>query len=704
MKLSLGPTRLYLAGLVLLALTAVVFIPAAFDLQPFVSPSLPSQIVLLYTLETIVFLVITIFAFVLARSLYKLLMERRTGKPGARFRTRLVMSMIVLTLLPAFALFAFGFLLVNRSIDKWFSVPVDRIFETTAEIQTEWAGEHEIAARGALLEIAAERPEDLDRAAENLRLEAIAFLNSAGDVVRNSRGATNYLQAFREQLLPRDGQTRSGTEPLLITQPDGSLVGMVRIDGPEEIQFVAAAFHPPEHFQELTQTIAAERLNYNTLIEDRVFYRDTYVSILFLMTILVLFAAVWTGLFLSKRITIPIEALAGATKEISAGNLDYRVDVIADDELGSLVGLFNDMAGQLKVTTQELDDRRRYTETILESIPTGVISIDDEYRVTKINRAARTMFSIEDPGTLKDILSRDDLDQIDELLRVCQQEGTTTREMTLRAGKTLSDTGAADEGVHSAVIASQLTTGGFVLVVEDLTEVAKAQKATAWREVARRLAHEIKNPLTPIQLSAERIARNVERAPAMDTHTASVIRECVDSIVGEVGSLKELVNEFGRVARLPSISRLPTPVKNLVDRTVALYEDRFNGTRVLVDIPDDLPPLLMDGQQIKRVLINLIDNALDAMSGQKDKELQIDCELVRDQTMARLTVTDSGHGIAPEDKDRLFAPYFSTRKGGTGLGLAIASRIVADHGGYIGAESNGRGTRFIVEIPVWQES
>ena len=699
MKVSLGPTRLYLAGLVLLVLAAVVFVQAAFDLRPFVSPSLPSQIVLLYTLSTIVFLVLTIFAFILARSLYKLLMERRTGKPGARFKTRLVMSMIVLTLIPSFALFAFAFGLVNRSIDKWFSIPVDTFFEMTEEIQTKWAREHETAARGALLEIAAEQPEDLDRAAENLRLEAVAILNGAGEMLRSSRGAAAYLPAFRKQLLQQDGQTQSGTAPLLITQPDGSLVGIVPIDGPEQSQFVAAAFHSAERFQELTETIAA----YNTLIEDRLFYRNTYILIPLLMTILVLFATVWTGLFLSKRITIPIEALSGATKEISAGNLDYRVDVIADDELGSLIGLFNDMAGKLKVTTAELDDRRRYTETILESIPTGVISIDDEYQVTKINRAARTMFAIEDPGTLKDIFSRDDIDQIGELLRVCQQEGTTTREMTLQAGGVLSDTETGG-GVHIAVIASQLTTGGFVLVVEDLTEVAKAQKATAWREVARRLAHEIKNPLTPIQLSAERIARNVQRTPTMDTHTASVIRECVDSIVGEVGSLKELVNEFGRVARLPSISREPTQVKNLVDRTLALYEDRFNGTRVLAEIPDDLPPLLMDGQQIKRVLINLIDNALDAMSGQDDKELQIGCELVRDQTMARLSVADSGHGIAPEDKDRLFAPYFSTRKDGTGLGLAIASRIVADHGGYIGAESNGQGTRFIVEIPVWQKS
>ena len=190
----------------------------------------------------------------------------------------------------------------------------------------------------------------------------------------------------------------------------------------------------------------------------------------------------------------------------------------------------------------------------------------------------------------------------------------------------------------------------------------------------------------------------------MNTQTVEVIRECVDSIVGEVGSLKALVNEFGRVAQLPSISRKPTPLKALVDRTLALYEDRFNGTRVRSEIPEGLPPLMLDGLQIKRVLINLIDNALDSMSGQIDKELRIDCELVRDNTMARLSIADSGHGISPEDKDRLFTPYFSTRKDGTGLGLVIASRIVADHGGYIGAESNGHGARFIIELPVCQES
>ena len=703
MKASFAPKRLYLAGLALLVLALAVFVQAAFNLESFLSPSFPNQIVLFFTLSTIVFLVLTVSAFILARSLFKLLMERRSEKPGARFKTRLVMSMILLTLFPAIALFAFAFGLVNRSIDKWFSVPVDRVFETAADIQTEWTTEHESAARGALMEIAAELPVDLDRTASNLRLDAVAVLDETGRVVRGSSNATAYAEVFREQLIQANGETRAAAPPILVAQPDGSLVGLVPVTGSEAPLFVAAAFHRPDHLEDLTQTISAEFNNYEQLIADRWFYRDIYVQILALMTILVLFAAVWTGLFLSKRITVPIEALSGATREISAGNLNHRVDVKAEDELGMLVGLFNNMAGRLQVTTAELEDRRRYTETILESIPTGVISIDEENRVTKINRAARTMFSIENAETLEDILNPNDLEQIGELLRLCRQEGASTREMTLQTDPVTPNAGAGD-GVHSAVNVSQLATGGYVIVVEDLTEVAKAQKATVWRDVARRLAHEIKNPLTPIQLSAERIARNVDRSKAMNTQTAEVIRECVDSIVGEVGSLKALVNEFGRVAQLPSISRKPTPLKALVDRTLALYEDRFNGIRVRSEIPEGLPPLMLDGLQIKRVLINLIDNALDSMSGQIDKELRIDCELVRDNTMARLSIADSGHGISPEDKDRLFTPYFSTRKDGTGLGLVIASRIVADHGGYIGAESNGHGARFIVELPVCQES
>jgi nitrogen fixation/metabolism regulation signal transduction histidine kinase len=258
---------------------------------------------------------------------------------------------------------------------------------------------------------------------------------------------------------------------------------------------------------------------------------------------------------------------------------------------------------------------------------------------------------------------------------------------------------------HSAVTASRLTTGGFIFVVEDLTEVVRAQKASTWREVARRLAHEIKNPLTPIQLSAERISRNVSKLPAPSPRVSAVVTECVDAIIDEVSSLKNLVDEFVRFARLPAVSRMPNSMRELIDKTLALYEERMDGISITQDIPENLPLILMDPMQMKRVLVNLIDNALEALSGEPAKSIKITCDLARDGTMARLTLEDTGRGIAPEDRDRLFTPYFSTRKNGAGLGLAIASRIVADHAGYIGVEPNvPRGTRFVIELPVCQES
>jgi len=259
------------------------------------------------------------------------------------------------------------------------------------------------------------------------------------------------------------------------------------------------------------------------------------------------------------------------------------------------------------------------------------------------------------------------------------------------------------------VTAGRLATGGTVLVVEDLTEVVRAQRASAWREVARRLAHEIKNPLTPILLSAERITRNVERLPAATPRVTTVIRECVDLILDEVSSLKNLVDEFVRFARLPTVARLPSSLRDLVEKTMALYEGRMEGVAATIALPEDLPLVLIDPMQMKRVLINLIDNALDALSDQHDKTiprtLSIIADLARDSTMVRLTIADTGRGITAEDRERLFTPYFSTRKEGTGLGLSIVSRIIADHGGYIGAESNSpRGTRFVIEIPVCLES
>jgi len=683
---------LYVAGFLLLTLALLVFVQAAFNLNPFLSPSLLNQTTLLYTLSTFIFLVLLIFAFVLVRTLIKVWVERRQQKPGSQFKTSLLMSMIALTLVPAILLFWFAFGLVNRSIDKWFSAPVDDIYKATDEMNRQWRLEREDVARSILSHASAQPRADLDNIRRDFNLEGLFVLDESGSVLRSS-SVRNLTPNIAAQALP----ALSNLDETFL-ELGAEWIAAQRVDGPNGKQIFVAVFRTPDQMTNLTSEIATSRDRYNELNEHRKSYRDTYVYMLLLMTVLVLFAAVWIGLFLSKRITVPIEALSEATREISSGNLNHRVAVTARDELGLLVSLFNDMAEQLQGSAQELESRRRYMEIILENIPSGVISVDADLRINKINRAASTMFPANGPNqptTLDEIFSGDDLAAIRQVLHDAQTTSVTREIAFVAPGRP----------AHSVVTATQLRAGGFVLVVEDLSEVVRAQTANAWREVARRLAHEIKNPLTPIQLSAERIGRNVARLPGAAPRVTNVIEECVQSIVEEVSSLKHLVDEFVRFARLPAVSRVPNSMKELIDRTMALYEDRLGGVSVSIDVAETLPPVLLDSLQMRRVFVNLLDNALEALAGEPAPELRIRCELARDETMARLTISDTGRGIAPDDRARLFTPYFSTRKTGTGLGLAISSRIIADHGGYIAVEPNSpKGTRFVIELPVCQES
>jgi nitrogen fixation/metabolism regulation signal transduction histidine kinase len=680
-------TKLYIAGAVLVVLAGILFAQQAFK-EAFIPASQPDEILLLYALSTLIFVILLVFTFILLRTVVKVLIERKQGKPGSRFKTSLLLMLGVLTLLPAVSVFAYAYGLVNRSIDKWFGGPVDKIVSTSMQIdQTaqQWQQEN---ARAILQNLTLDLPSDFDRTQSTLQLRALLLVRPNGEIETGSARESKDPKGLVTTAL---GALGSNSDAFI--SQDGNWVGARRL--PDGKRILVAVFPTRQDIAALSSELTKDKVDYDELKSNRLVFRSTYGMILLLMTVLVLFAAVWLGLFLAKRVTKPIEALAEATREISSGNLNYRVEIEAADELGMLVGLFNDMALRLQGTTAELETRRRYMEIILETIPTGVISLDPDLRIHTVNRAARTMFSVSTATRLEDLFKGDDLKEIEALLNEATEEGIA-REISFQT---------PGRPANNAVTASRLAAGGFVLVVEDLTEVVRAQRASAWRDVARRLAHEIRNPLTPIQLSAERISRNLARVPGAPPRVTTVIQECVGAIVDEVSSLKHLVDEFVRFARLPTVSRVPQSMRELVDRTLALYEGRMEGVVLAVEVPNDLPMILMDSMQMRRVLINIIDNALEALSGQPERSLRIHCELARDGTMARLTVEDTGAGIQDEDRERLFTPYFSTRKGGTGLGLSISSRIVADHGGYIGVEPNvPRGTRFVIDLPVCQES
>lgn len=687
-------SKLYIAGGILLAVTLalMVFVQAAFNLSSVISPTEPNEILLAYTLSTIIFLVLLVFGFILLRILVKVWAERRAGKPGSRFKTSLLKMLGILTLIPAISVFAYAYGLVNRSLDKWFSVPVDRVFETTRKIEgLNHAWEYE-NARSLVNYLAANLPADLGDARESLKMRAVVLLDSRGSVVEVASET-----GIDAAALARKAYESLGEEPgdiaLLM---DDSWVAARQVQQGNERHTLVGILPAQTEVATLNDLIAAEEADYRKLKEDKNAYRDRYAAVLGIMTVLVLFAAVWLALFLSKRITVPIEALAAATREISKGNLDHRVSgVTAPDELGMLVQHFNEMAARLQSATAELDTRRRYMEIILENIPSAVIAVDADLRVQTLNRAARTMFGVDKAEGLQEVFRVADLQNVQTLLSEAENR-PVTRELSFHT---------PGSPTESAVTVNRLSAGGFVLVVEDLTEIVRAQKASAWREVARRLAHEIKNPLTPIQLSAERISRNIGRLPSATPRVAAVMQECVGAITDEVSSLKNLVDEFVNFARLPMVSRVPHNLRELVEKTVGFYEGRREGLRISLRIPEDLPLVLVDPVQMKRVLIIILDNALEALSQEPEPSLVITCELARDGAMARLAIEDNGCGIAPEDRERLFAPYFTTRKDGTGLGLSIASRIVSDHGGYIGVEPNSpKGTRFIIELPVCQES
>jgi PAS domain S-box-containing protein len=425
----------------------------------------------------------------------------------------------------------------------------------------------------------------------------------------------------------------------------------------------------------------------------------------------------WVALFLSKQVTVPIQALAEGTREISRGNFKYRVDVETQDELGMLVQSFNNMTSQLadsrhqideftnnlQVAVQEIERRRKLLETVLESIPTGVISLDAEGRVVTLNSAAFRIFgdSAREAHTIDDLVGDEASDEFPTLLRRALRLGTISKAIELRHKGRV---------IHTAVTVSALGASsantGFVVVVDDLTDLLRAQKLVAWQEVAQRIAHEIKNPLTPIQISAERLGRFVARrasdskAAARDLELEKVVSECATSIGREVETLKSLVDEFSRFVRFPHARLVLANANVIAADALDVFRGRLDGIKIRTDFAVDLPPMRADSELLRSVLVNLIDNAAEALEGSPAKELLVATRAAAHGDALEIIVADTGRGISPDDKDKLFLPHFSTKDRGTGLGLAIAARVAAEHHGSIRVEDNSPvGSKFILRLP-----
>ncbi|MBY0502575.1 MAG: PAS domain S-box protein [Bryobacteraceae bacterium] len=653
--------------LALLVLATLVVWQGSFSVD--YSPEGSAQIFLFWAVSTLVFLMTITLSFMLFRQGLKLYMERQTGQEGSRLRTKLVVGALALSFLPVVFLVLFSIQVLNRNLDKWFSRPAMQVRESLIDIgvgmRQETQRRLDILARYGALKLATSSNTFDGALCRELQVDA-AWIDTGNE---------------RVALCESQPKTRD------------SLTGIYPIDSGRRLVIEARL---PLDLRQTEAEISAAVRQYNELAQHRREVRDFYILLLLLITLFILFFATWVALLLARHLSVPISALLEGARQVRAGNLAHRVSVKAVDELATLVRAFNEMTQALEANDRELERRRRFTEAILESIPTGVISLSPEGKLLRVNPALKQIFPAERVARavmLEDLFSTEDAAEIRYLMKRARRTGLASRQLEVtRDGRTL----------HLGVTVTALEAShqhGYVLVIEDTSELLQAQRTAAWREVARRVAHEIKNPLTPIALSAERIARQLERHPA-SPDLQRVLRECSSVITSEVESVRALVDEFSQFARFPTAQRRTADLNEIVDHGLAVFQGRLAGIEVVKDLTPGLPPLQLDAEQVKRVVVNLVDNAAEAMQDLPLRRLLVTTASVSAEAV-ELTISDTGCGITPEDREKLFLPYFSTKDRGTGLGLAIVNHVLMEHGATIRVEDNQpAGARFIIEFPV----
>jgi two-component system nitrogen regulation sensor histidine kinase NtrY len=466
----------------------------------------------------------------------------------------------------------------------------------------------------------------------------------------------------------------------------------------------AGRFFPQSYTQRIN-TINAYVQRYRLLAPQKITVKTFYIFILMFITLLIIFAASWSGLHLAKGITVPIEKLAQATKEVSRGNLGVRVEDAATDELGTLIDSFNQMISDLRDSqfhiaqkTAELENRKQYIETVLQNITTGVITLDSEGRITTINSSAREMLTLAEKNPVgkdyREVLVDGKYGEIVKNIAwgIKNKYRLPDKEITIVSnGQTTT--------LALAVSPLPQTNGdfsGMIVVFDNLTQLIKAQKIATWKEVAQRVAHEIKNPLTPIQLSAERIIKMLKK---QDLNSPAVIEEGAKTIIQEARTIKSMVDEFSNFARMPKVELRPADLRPLIEQTVLLFRGIFAQVEIEADLAADIPASVqLDPEQMKRVLINIFDNAIEAMD--KKGKILVRAVYEKRQQQISIEISDTGPGISIEDKTKLFLPYFSTKKKGTGLGLAIVNQIIREHNGSIRAENvQPTGAKFTIQLP-----
>jgi two-component system nitrogen regulation sensor histidine kinase NtrY len=676
--------------------------------------------------------------FVLARNVIKLLVERRRGLPFSRFRLKLVLALLGLTIVPSVLVLLAGSELIRQTTARWFSQPVSDVLTSANAIAATFYRDRQAAVASQATQLAAlVAPQALLGSDIDVINRAVSKPVTDGrvgmveiyrvQVAADGKAVVTPIVALQSPSLP-PGHLRASSDRLAVKIAGGSsdtqavepLDGggafvragvLVRDSAGTPMGVVIASDFLSGDLERHARRIAEAYEDYSQLAVLKRPLEGVYLSLFLMMTLMILVSATWLGLYLAKRITRPVGMLAAGAKEIGAGHLDHRIEPETRDEFGSLVEAFNTMAGELATSQRrlersriemerknsELDERRRYIETVLERIATGVVSVGPDGRISTMNSAAGRLLAVG-PGIVG--APADELFNREDLLPL----GVLVKSVVPASGKPVAqEIALAREGreIHLAAAATTLqgeggAHEGTVLVFDDVTPLVRTQRVAAWRDVARRLAHEIKNPLTPIQLSAERMRRHFGGAPEA---TRALVDECTTTIVGEVESLKSLVDEFAQFARMPAPKAVPANLNAVLNETLALYKGIIGHVTIDRKLSPSLPPVRLDVEQIRRVVINLVDNAIEAM-GDSPGTISVETQHDAANAVARLVIADNGPGVPAAERDKLFMPYYSTKGRGSGLGLAIVRRIVAEHGGSIELGDNSpKGSRFVIELP-----
>jgi two-component system, NtrC family, nitrogen regulation sensor histidine kinase NtrY len=702
----------------------------------FLNPETYGQTMALTALEVLLFLLLLLLLLLLFRTVLRVYVGQGSSGVGARLRSRMVLGAILITVTPAALMSLFSYFLLNRSLERWFSPDALQLRDDSTTIVQElveyvagnaWSEARSVAESGA--------PDRDDQtlqqalSSRRITLEGGFLLVYGNDkkLIATFQAPPESTSAYLRLSTPQSGWTatplRGPLSAAILSAAQRNDHPVVDVMGQEYAlgaaftasgKTVIAVLPMPKGLNETTARIRSGADEYMKLFHARRVIKNTLSLTLLLVTVFVFFSSVWLAVFLSKQITRPVEALADAMDAISAGIYEQRVEGISTGEMGELVRSFNHMAADLETSRQlaqtaqaqltganaAVEERRRELETIVETIPSGVVTLDASGIILQSNRAFAALMGLKEGASLagqkiESILPADCAEDLAGVIRRANRMGAASTEVELHArGRVL----------HLAITSARLVLGdgkaGSVLVVEDTTELLRAQRQLAWKEVAQQVAHEIKNPLTPIALSAERIGRHLERGQA---DSPNIIRKCSEVILGCVGTLRTLVDQFSALAQFPAPQPRPCDMNQIVEEALALFGGRLDEITVKRDLEPGLPAVLVDPEAIRRALANLIDNAAEAMHGSLLRVLGMRTALSEDGAAIEVTVSDTGPGLTDEIRERLFLPFYSTKHRGTGLGLSIAAKIVQEHGGSISAESNSpKGARFLLRIPLME--